>query len=127
MKKIVRIIPGLMLTAVYFVVFFALFGLSLPPAVWTGPVFFLLAQLSFRIWITVQPAYDHRYTGVWSVSLPCLVHIVLEAVLGIVLPLLSASLKLALVVHIVLFLLASAVCFAVCASNLADARQARTR
>lgn len=123
MKKIAWIIPDLLLTAVYFVIFFAVFGFSLPASAWIGPAFFLLAHLSFWVWRSIQPAYDHRYTAVWTVSLPCLVHIILEAVLGFALPLLSASLKLTLVIHIVLLLLSSAVCFSLYSANLADSRR----
>ena len=101
--------------------FYAIFSLS-HPADWIGPGFFLLAHLSFWIWVAVQPAYKHRYTCIRSVFLSCLIHISLEVILGILLPLLFASLQLTLVIHIVLFLLTFAVCFAVYSSNLMDSR-----
>ena len=121
MKKNSWFIPDLVLAAVYVMIFLAVFDMRLPAAVWVSLGFFLLSHVLFWVWMTVQPGHSHQYTGAWTMAMPCLAYILLEAVLGIVFAVLAPSMKTVLVTHAALLLLSLGICRMVHSANQADA------
>lgn len=99
-------IIDIIFAGVFFLIFFAISGVSLPVAVWINLAFVLFSHAFLLIARIILPESRHQYTNLTSMIAVCLVYIIVTSILAVILSLIVPnSVNIVVVIHSVILLL----------------------